>query len=132
MGPLTGEDWEWRDSGCGRYQNIRCSHIFKDNDVAYDINGYVFWHWSEYDLEPGDEGYPGKRKYKSHFTSNMSRKKVTFPYTVVEPEYVEVDSFEVNKDDENVREPGSGWWQTIYPDYIKEANLQLTNEIKGC
>jgi hypothetical protein len=78
--PLTGEDWEWNnvseyggnDNG-PQYQNKRCSHVFKDNNGAYDINGIVFWEWYT-DYETG-------KKYKSHFTSKESHVPVTFPYT---------------------------------------------------
>jgi hypothetical protein len=74
--PLTGEDWEWVDvaehNGATLWQNKRCSHVFKDNDGAYDINGIVFYDW--YVNEEGD-------KHKSYFTSRESRVPVTFPYT---------------------------------------------------
>lgn len=80
--PLTGEDWEWNDVGeqSGRplYQNKRCSHVFKDVDGAYDIQGKVFWEWIDDD---GD-------RFKSYFTSNDSRVKIEFPYTPT-IEYVE-------------------------------------------
>ena len=65
LGPLTGEDSEWNDLGGGRYQNNRCSRVFKDEDgKAYDIDGKVF-----------DDGGPGL------FTNQDSRVYVTFPYT---------------------------------------------------
>ena len=75
--PLTGEDWEWVDvsdlSGRTLYQNKRCSHVFKDDDGAYDIHGIVWYEWYT-DEETG-------KKYKSTFTSKESRVYVTFPYT---------------------------------------------------
>lgn len=77
VGPITGEDWEWSDvSDVSRetlFQNKRCSHVFKDSDGAYDINGIVWYEWGE-DKETGE-------KYKIHFTSKESRVPVTFPYT---------------------------------------------------
>ena len=87
--PLTGEDWEWTDvsdtfGGRGHklYQNKRCSHVFKDETGAYDINGKVFYEW--YTDENGE-------KFKSHYTSRDSRVPVTFPYipTTVYEEYIE-------------------------------------------
>ena len=40
--PLTGADDEWCDvseaSGCPMWQNRRCSHVFKDETRAYDID----------------------------------------------------------------------------------------------
>lgn len=40
--PLTGSDDEWNDVSekAGRilYQNKRCSHVFKDNEKAFDVN----------------------------------------------------------------------------------------------
>jgi hypothetical protein len=76
LSPITGEDWEWHDvgeqSGGILWQNVRCSHVFKDPDGAYDINGKVFWEWHT-DPETGE-------KSKVHFTSIDSRVQVTFPY----------------------------------------------------
>ncbi len=86
--PLTGEDWEWvnvaEQNGGPLWQNKRCSHVFKDNDGAYDINGIVFYDW--YVNKEGD-------KHKSYFTSRESRVPVTFPYTPTTEyrEYVDVD-----------------------------------------
>lgn len=40
--PLTGADNEWHEIERGVFQNIRCSHVFKDNSGAYDIFGKVF------------------------------------------------------------------------------------------
>ena len=79
IAPLTGEDWEWHDTGHG-YQNRRASHVFKDYDGnCYDIDGKVFWEWNQFEGEP----------YKSYYTCRESRVPVTFPYTVPkEPEYV--------------------------------------------
>lgn len=78
--PLTGEDWEWHDVSehGGRndgplFQNKRCSHVFKDNSGAYDIDGIVWYDWHT-DEKTGE-------KYKSHFSNYMSRVPVTFPYT---------------------------------------------------
>jgi hypothetical protein len=85
IAPLTGEDWEWHDTGhC--YQNKRASHVFKDyNGECYDIDGIVFWEWARsYD----DEGKPSGI-HKSHYTCRDSRVPVAFPYVVPEkPQYV--------------------------------------------
>ena len=92
--PLTGEDWEWtdvRESGDGTilYQNKRCGHVFKGADGrAYDSEGIIFYDWVERPLEEDEEGYPGTRRYKSHFTSVDSRVFIEFPYTP-EKKYVE-------------------------------------------
>lgn len=75
LGPLTGEDDEWAEVASQNgplYQNKRCSHVFKDNDGAYDIEGRVF-------REPSG----------ACFTSRDSRVPVTFPYTPTR-EYVDV------------------------------------------
>jgi len=90
--PLTGEDWEWTETSEGVFQNKRCSHVFKQADrfdgQAYDIDGIVFYEWHERDLDPDEPGYPGKTRFKSHYTSSESRVPVTFPYTPVK-NYVE-------------------------------------------
>lgn len=63
--PLTGEDDEWREIGEKKYQNKRCSRVFKENGEAYDIEGKVF---------SRDGG-------RSWFTNYESHVRVTFPYT---------------------------------------------------
>ena len=77
ISPITGEDSEWTKLDYDdqvRYQNKRCSRVFKDADgSAYDIEGKVFWEWYT-DEETGE-------KYKSHFTNRDSRVYVEFPYT---------------------------------------------------
>lgn len=79
--PLTGEDWEWKDLGNNKYQNKRCSHVFKDADGSvYDSEGKIFWEWYK-DEETG-------KKMKSYFTSRESRVPITFPY-IPEKVYVE-------------------------------------------
>jgi hypothetical protein len=84
VAPLTGEDWEWTDvgeqSGKPLWQNKRCSHVFKDENGAYDIDGIVWYEWWP-DEETGE-------KYKSHFTNRESCVPVTFPY-VPKTEYKE-------------------------------------------
>lgn len=90
--PLTGEDWEWNEVGDGVFQNKRCSRVFKQadrfNGQAYDLDGKVFYEWVERPLDDDEEGYPGTRRYKSHYTSKDSLVPVTFPYTPT-TEYVE-------------------------------------------
>lgn len=75
--PLTGEDWEWNDiseyGGGTKYQNKRCSRVFKDIDGrTYDIEGKVFWEWWT-----DEDGV----KRKSHYTCSDSHVDVVFPYT---------------------------------------------------
>lgn len=62
--PLTGEDDEWTEITDGTFQNKRCSHVFKENGKAHDIDGIVF-------EEPDGSRYTGKG----------SRVDITFPYT---------------------------------------------------
>lgn len=70
--PLTGDDDEWMEIGEGKFQNKRCSHVFKEDGRVYDIDGKVF-------REPNG----------SCFTSSDSHVDVTFPYTPT-TEYVDV------------------------------------------
>ncbi len=72
---LTGNDDEWMECGDGIFQNRRCFHVFKENGVAYDSEGIVFYDVME------DGG-------KSYFTSRDSRVPVAFPYTP-KTEYME-------------------------------------------
>jgi hypothetical protein len=81
--PLTGEDWEWNEvserMGSKCWQNKRASHVFKDENGAYDIEGKVFWEWSM-----PYEGREPMEPYKSYYTCRESRVPVTFPYTIPE------------------------------------------------
>jgi len=63
--PLTGADDEWAEPSPGVFQNVRCSHVFKDgaDGRAYDINGKIF-------------RYPNGACY----TGSDSRVFVDFPY----------------------------------------------------
>lgn len=70
--PLTGEDDEWMEVTDGTLQNKRCSHVFRENGKAYDIQGKVF-------RTPSGNCY----------TSFDSRTPVVFPYTP-KIEYVDV------------------------------------------
>lgn len=74
LAPLTGNDDEWVECVDGIFQNKRCSTVFKENGIAYDIDGKVF-------VEPNGTAY----------TSIESRVNVTFPYTP-HTEYVDVDA----------------------------------------
>jgi hypothetical protein len=69
--PLTGGDEEWVEVTPGCLQNKRCSHVFKENGQAYDIQGKVF-----------------REASGSTYTSGDSRVPVTFPYM---PKSVVVD-----------------------------------------
>jgi len=68
--PLTGDDDEWncinddRTNNNEIFQNKRCSHVFKENGEAYDIDGKIF-------VDPDGGSY----------TSRDSRVPVEFPYT---------------------------------------------------
>lgn len=64
VSPLTGEDEEWREVEGGSYQNTRCSHVFKDEKGAYDLEGKVF-------IDPDGTSW----------TSSDSRIPIEFPYT---------------------------------------------------
>lgn len=70
--PLTGDESEWMEVGENCWQNKRCSHVFKDKEGAYDIEGKIF-------REPNGSCYQ----------SFASRVPVTFPYTP-KREYVDV------------------------------------------
>lgn len=74
LAPIQGTPDEWSEVGENMWQNIRCSHVFKDSidGQAYDSQGKIF-------REPN--GFC--------FTSGDSRVPVTFPYTP-KREYVDV------------------------------------------
>jgi hypothetical protein len=114
--PLTGEDSEWNEVGPDLWQNNRCSHVFKDSKEgpAYDGEGYIF-----------------RDQNGSCFGSSYSRKLIEFPY-VPKSVYVDVVQTETNREGTELQ-PGSGWWETEYPDWIKEENekLKIAQTIKG-
>lgn len=74
--PIQGGDDEWIEYEEGYFQNIRCSHVFKNssrfNGQAYDSEGRIFYDWSE------DED--GKRS-KQYYTCKDSAVPIRFPYT---------------------------------------------------
>lgn len=80
LGPLTGKDEEWVEVSDGLFQNVRCSHVFKENGEAYDCEGIIF-----------------KEPDGSCYTNRDSRVKVTFPYTP-ERQYIRRDpsSFDIH------------------------------------
>ena len=63
LSPLTGEDSEWQEISPGLFQNLRCSHVFKEQDGTYDAEGKIF-------EEPDGSCYTGFG----------SRVPITFPY----------------------------------------------------
>jgi hypothetical protein len=75
LSPLTGDDDEWRNLENGRFQNKRCSRVFKGEKgaQAHDIRGKVF-------VNPDG----------ATFTSRDSRVYIDFPY-VPKTEYVNVE-----------------------------------------
>jgi hypothetical protein len=72
VGPLRGTDDEWVEVSNGLFQNRRCSHVFKENGEAYDIDGKIF------EEEDG-----------CCYTNRESRVPVQFPY-VPKREYIKV------------------------------------------
>ena len=48
VGPLRGTDDEWVEVSDGLFQNRRCSHVFKKNGKAYDIEGRIFEEETDY------------------------------------------------------------------------------------
>ena len=107
--PLTFEDDEWNEIGENQYQNKRNSSVFKEGkdgrpytiDAYYkqDQNGNT-WNGS---LSVGG----GKRVARCYIKDPMNIPKIKI-FTL---------DWEVNKEDESIKEPGSGWWkhQMLYP-----------------
>lgn len=73
MTPLTGQDTEWTEISENVFQNKRCSRVFKDGTIAYDIEGLIF-----------------KDKGGNYYTNKNSKTRVTFPY-IPSSKYVNVD-----------------------------------------
>ena len=71
--PLTGQDTEWTEISENVFQNKRCSRVFKDGTIAYDIEGLIF-----------------KDKGGNYYTNKNSKTRVTFPY-IPSSKYVNVD-----------------------------------------
>ena len=72
---LTGADDEWEDrtelnGGLPFFQNKRCNRVFKDSTSAYDIEGIIFYKWTEYEGKP----------VKDMFITKDSKVEITFPY----------------------------------------------------
>lgn len=74
LGPITGAADEWQEVSNGMWQNLRCSHVFKDADGRpYDSSGRIF-----------------REKSGACYTGRGSRVYITFPY-VPTREYVDVN-----------------------------------------
>ena len=116
--PLSGKDEEWFEYSDDCYQNTRYSAVFKEKETAYNIDGYVFYHDIEIENEDGHI-----EKNISSFTSALSKKQITFPYTIQKSEPVKVICYEVN--DKNEKEKGTGLWETKYPLWIVEEHKKL-------
>jgi hypothetical protein len=71
--PLSDNDEEWVEVSDNLWQNKRCSHVFKDKDKAWDIDGRIF-----------------VEKDGSCFTSSDSKVIITFPYNP-KSEYIKVN-----------------------------------------
>lgn len=63
--PLTGKDSEWMRiyENDGPEQNMRCSRVFREDGVAYDIDAVVY-----------------RERSGARFTGWDSARRVTFPY----------------------------------------------------
>ena len=108
--PLTGGDEEWEEIEPNHFQNKRCHKIFKKNGVPYNIEGYTFW------LQRGCE--------KIGFWSRESQTLISFPYTVTDPELIEVTEYEANRETEK-EEVGSGWRKTRFPKFVLRSYEKL-------
>ena len=62
--PLTGAAEEWQQVADGLEQNRRCSHVFREKGVAYDIEAVVY-----------------RERDGCGFTGWDSARRVKFPYT---------------------------------------------------
>lgn len=82
LSPLSGNDAEWVDVSVyyGKvaevYQNKRLSSVFKDNEMAYDIDARVLM-----DCQ------------LTSYTNHHSRKKVIFPYVQKKERYISADEY---------------------------------------
>jgi hypothetical protein len=63
LAPLTGADEEWTEVSENLWQNVRCSHVFKDKEKAHDIEGIIF-------RDPDG----------SLWVNDESKVEITFPY----------------------------------------------------
>lgn len=109
LSQLTGSDDEWHHLGEGKYQNKRKSAIFKqENGQAYWLDGYIF-----------------REECGSCFTNFLSRKYITFPYSIEKSKYIDLPS-EYN--DEIMIE----LIQVVDPEYIPVVKMNLTDLIYFC
>jgi hypothetical protein len=84
LAPLQGTDDEWNETLEDElWQNNRCSHVFKDKNGAYDIDGVVF-------IDQHGNGY----------TNSDSKVPVSFPYTP-HTEYVHIAVPDETEDADN-------------------------------
>ena len=110
MSPLTFEDDEWTQhnnfkdepkgaGGC--YQNRRNSAVFKEgkDGKPYYINAHV-QRDQKGSCWQGTLTTPKGTLYRCYIKDPANMPKIT----------IDIIDWEVNKDDESVKKPGSGWW----------------------
>ena len=110
--PLTGQDDEWMEVAEGVYQNVRCSHVFRDVKVfdgkPYDIDGRVF-------REPDG----------SCHTTSLSRVQIEFPYSP-KTEYIDVSASEPPEESRKTDVPEGApeeWAQSVEAAELEEKLL---------
>lgn len=86
VSPLRGTDDEWVEVSDGLFQNKRCSHVFKENGKAYDIEGKIF-----------------EEENGGCYTCRDSRVDVQFPY-IPKREYVKVKNQDTPQDTKEAAE----------------------------
>lgn len=98
IAPILCTEDEWNEVGENQYQNIRCSSVFKEGETGqpYYIDAVIF-----------------REKNGSCFAGSCAGIKscqyIKLPF-IPKTFYIDVNSWEVNKDNENIKEPNSGWW----------------------
>jgi hypothetical protein len=106
ISPLTFEDDEWEEAyGDEMYQNKRMSSVFKSGKDGrpYYIDAYYYTNQEGISYSGNLTLSSGKKIRHCYIKDQSKMPQVKF----------DVKDWEVNKQDESIIEPGSGWWTHI-------------------
>jgi len=123
--PLTFEDDEWAETEGQLYQNKRNSAVFKN-----DIDGKPYF--IDAHIQRCENG--------SCWGGSLTTPKGTLRKCYIKDPanlptiYIHIIDWEVNKDDESISEPGSGWWvhKMTNPAQLKELEKYYELEFDPC
>jgi len=121
--PLTFKEDEWHkvEGDNNSYQNIRNYAVFKDRETGRPYYIHAFYMKNQKGIT-----YSGGLKTSKGYISKCYIKDPAIMPQVC----IDTLDWEVNKDDENIKEPGSGWWITKIKDESQLKELEKFYDVE--